>query len=238
MSQGELFGGEGSVEDRNRFAGNNLSRPDRILERLEEISPDACNDAIHALLSEQSPAAAVRRFVEKVIGAAEAAGMETENGRMAAEKARTDILDPDTEKVQAAAYKTVREFDRLRGLLRFKPEDGGRYTARCSPDHFVLPLLADHFTARFGGVPWAVIDEKRRLILRGGGKDRTEIVAGTITETGESRRETSVDLGGLDAWETLWRTFHHAANNEDRNNPALQKQFIPERYRKYLTEFF
>ncbi|MDR2143816.1 MAG: DUF4130 domain-containing protein [Treponema sp.] len=165
----------------------------------------------------------------------ETAVPETDNDRMADEKALTGIVEPDTGKIRA--YKILREFDRLRGLLRFKPEHG-RYTARCSPDHFVLPLLADHFTARFGGVPWAVIDEKRRLILRGGGNGRTEIIAGTITEAGKFRRERPADSGGLDEWETLWRTFHHAVNNEARNNPALQKQFIPERYRKYLTEFF
>ncbi|MDR2048759.1 MAG: TIGR03915 family putative DNA repair protein, partial [Treponema sp.] len=170
----------------------------------------------------------VRRFAEKVIGAAEAAGAETEKGRLAAEKARTDRLDPDTEKIQAAAYKTAREFDRLRGLLRFKPEPGGRYTARCAPDHFILPLLADHFTARFGAVPWAVIDERRRLVLRGG-NGKTEIVP-------EAPRRETADAG-FDVWETLWRTYHHAVNNKERNNPKLQQQFIPGRYRKYLTEF-
>jgi probable DNA metabolism protein len=202
---------------------------EQLLERLEEVSPDAHDDAICALLGERPPEAAVRRFAVKVLDAAEKAGPETENGRRAAEKARTDRLDPDTEKVQAAAYKTRREFDRLRGLLRFKPEREGRYTARCAPDHFILPLLADHFSERFGGVPWAVIDEKRRLVLRGGGNGKTEIVP--------YGRETPIYAGGLDPWETLWRTFHHAINNENRNNPALQKQFIPGRYRKYLTEF-
>jgi hypothetical protein len=224
MGQEELFGAE-EPGDRSRFAGD----LEQLLERLEEISPDACDDAIHALLGEQPLEAAVRRFAVTVIGAAETAGPETENGRRAAEKARTDRLDPDAEKIQAAAYKTLREFDRMRGLLRFKPEREGRYTARCAPDHFVLPLLADHFTKRFGLVPWEVIDEKRGLVLRGGGNGGTEIVP----ETG--RRETPAD--GPDTWETLWRTFHRAINNEDRSNPALQKQFIPGRYRKYLTEF-
>ncbi|MDR2767244.1 MAG: DUF4130 domain-containing protein, partial [Treponema sp.] len=100
------------------------------------------------------------------------------------------------------------------------------------PDHFVLPLLADHFSVRFGAAPWAVIDEKRRLVLRGG-DGKTEIVP----EAQASRRETSA-AGSLDTWETLWRTYHHTVNNTARDNPALQKQFIPGRYRKYLTEFF
>jgi hypothetical protein len=222
MDQRELFGGEqgkGGAAD-----------SEQVPERLAEISPAAYDDAVHALLSGMDLGAAVRRFAAKVIGASEAAGPETEKGRRAAEKARTDRLDPDTEKVQAAAYKTLREFDRLRGLLRFKPEQEGRYTARCAPDHFVLPLLADHFSVRFGAVPWAVIDEKRRLVLRGQ-NGTAEIVPEEPADS--SRRESA-----LDTWETLWRAFHHAVNNEGRNNPGLQKQFIPGRYRKYLTEFF
>jgi probable DNA metabolism protein len=237
MSQEELFNDEEPVKDRISLPDDRLTR---LLRRLEEISPDAHDDAIHALLSERPIEAAVRRFAEKVLNAAETAG--TGKGRLAAEKARTDRLDPDAEKVQAAAYKTAREFDRLRGLLRFKPEAGGRYTARCAPDHFVLPLLADHFSVRFGAVPWAVIDKRRRLVLRGG-SGTVEIVpegsyGGPAEQAGgePSRRETFADAG-LDAWETLWQIYHHAVNNEERNNPALQRQFIPERYRKYLTEF-
>ncbi|MDR0403248.1 MAG: TIGR03915 family putative DNA repair protein [Treponema sp.] len=224
MIQEELFRAE---ETEDRRAGD----LERILERLGDISPDARDDAVNALLSEQLPEAVVRRFAAKVLNAAETAGAETENGRRAAEKARTDRLDSDTGKIQAAAYKTLREFDRLRGLLRFKPEAEGRYTARCAPDHFVLPLLADHFSARFADVPWAVIDEKRRLVLRGG-KGGTEIAAVDSESTG------GTPAPALDSWEALWRTFHRAVNNEDRNNPALQRQFIPGRYRKYLTEFF
>jgi hypothetical protein len=230
MSQKELFAVEEAAE--NHGAGNcagDTGDMEQLLERLGEISPDAYDDATCALLGERPPVMSVRRFAAKVLDAAERAGPETENGRRAAEKARTDRLDPDAEKVGAAAYKTRREFDRLRGLLRFKPERGGRYTARCAPDHFVLPLLASHFTERFGGVPWAVIDEKRRLVLRGGGNGKTEIVEG---------QERPVKEDGLDAGETLWRVFHRAINNEERNNPALQKQFIPGRYRKYLPEFF
>jgi probable DNA metabolism protein len=240
MDQKELFDGGEPAKDRIRLPDDQLAR---LLQRLEEISPDAYDDAVHALFSEQP--VAVRRFAEKVIGAAEKAG--TEKGRLAAEKARTDRLDPDTEKVQAAAYKTVREFDRLRGLLRFKPEPGGRYTARCAPDHFVLPLLADHFSVRFGDTPWAVIDERRRLVLRGG-DGTTEIVpkeacigpaagqAGNEPSRPPALESAPADTG-LDAWETLWRTYHHTVNNEERNNPKLQRQFIPGRYRKYLTEF-
>jgi probable DNA metabolism protein len=37
-------------------------------------------------------------------------------------------------------------------------------------------------------------------------------------------------------WEDLWRTYHRAINNPCRKNPGLQRQFMPLRYWKYLSE--
>jgi probable DNA metabolism protein len=37
-------------------------------------------------------------------------------------------------------------------------------------------------------------------------------------------------------WEKLWQHYHKTINNESRNNPNLQRQFMPKRYWKYLTE--
>ena len=39
-----------------------------------------------------------------------------------------------------------------------------------------------------------------------------------------------------DSWEDLWRLYHRSVNNEARKNLRLQRQFMPERYQKYLTE--
>ncbi|MDR1506594.1 MAG: TIGR03915 family putative DNA repair protein [Treponema sp.] len=236
MRERELFDAAGPETDAGDL--------EQLLERLEEISPGARDNAICALLSALVPRETVRRFAEKVLAAGEQAGAKTEAGRAAAENAANDRLDPDTEKVLSAAYKTAREFDRLRGLLRFKPEpapdstEHRRYTARCAPDHFVLPLLADHFSARFGQTPWAVIDEKRRLVLSGGGKKPAKITPCTGPPPPDDAENNPARYAEFDRWETLWRTFHHAVNNESRNNADLQKQFLPVRYRKYVTEFF
>jgi probable DNA metabolism protein len=184
--------------------------------------------------------------------------------RRGAERAASDRGSPDTRAVLEAAYKTGREIDRLMGLLRFTPcfpggtgSSGGGpvYVARCSPDHHVLPGLAEHFTQRFGECPWAVIDEKRRLVLagKGGGPARlfplSPEPAGAIAPGGPadaaspSASGTAPDYGNLpdynspsDYYEALWRNYHHSINNPARNNPALQRQFMPRRYWKYLTE--
>jgi probable DNA metabolism protein len=132
------------------------------------------------------------------------------------------------------AYKMWKEADRLRGLLRFTQE-GGRYTARCAPDYGILPLLADHFLLRFGETPWQIIDEKRGLVLR-----RERGKAPLLEKIPQNQREGSEPrpaiAGKSDAWEELWKNYHHSVNNESRTNPALQRQFMPRRYWKYLPE--
>jgi probable DNA metabolism protein len=116
----------------------------------------------------------------------------------------------------------------MRGFLRFSPDDKGAYLALCAPDHFVLPALAPHFTRRFGGQEWAIIDEKRRLCLSRlpGEPPRLLRISPPL-----ARRSSPID-----DWEDLWRHYHRTINNESRNNPRLQRQFMPERYWKYLPE--
>lgn len=248
----ELFDGEAGFKKASEKAV--IACIDKLLEKLEEISPNARDDALHALLygfSDYSPAnpplAAIKSYLQKVLAAAEKTGVSPEEARRLAEQASEDRLDPDTEQVKLAAAKVMREFDRMRGILRFKPDSdnetqyGGDsqadncYTARCAPDHFVLPLLANHFWQRFGKQSWAIVDEKRKLVLSGdNGKEpvlRQLGVKEKVDESGTEQEQKS------DEWEGLWKNYHSSINNEQRANPKLQKQFMPSRYRKYLTEF-
>jgi probable DNA metabolism protein len=166
--------------------------------------------------------------------------------RRGAGKAASDRSGPEARAVLEAAYKAGREIDRLRGLLRFRPCSSGSggpvYVARCSPDHYVLPGLAEHFTQRFGQCPWAVIDEKRGLVLAGEpgrGARLFPLVPDTSRDGGNPGDDGHPGDHGSskDCYEVLWRNYHRSINNPDRNNPALQRQFMPRRYWKYLTEF-
>jgi probable DNA metabolism protein len=127
----------------------------------------------------------------------------------------------------AAAHKVWKELDRLRGLLRFSPDRGGVYLARCAPDHFVLPGFAGHFTTRFGETPWAIIDERRGLALVRGPGAAPRLVP---------LEEAPHSIATPDPWEDLWRSYHKVIANETRSNPKLQQQFMPRRYWKYLPE--
>jgi len=190
--------------------GINLSGLCEPARRLHGRSVSAFDAFVHAWMSELPVEAELIRFGRKVFAAAEAA---------------TDRGDPDVRAVLDAAFKAWREIDRLRGLLRFSPDTEGLYIARCQPDHFALPALGEHFTRRFGETPWAVIDEKRGICL-------CRLNAAPFTLCNFDRHSGA----GHDEWEGLWRLYHKTINNESRNNPELQRRFMPKRYWKHLTE--
>jgi len=156
------------------------------------------------------------------------------------------------EEIDYTDHRYTWEAHRLMGLLRFSPEqtaNGTRYIARCAPDYFVLPLLADHFSVRFGETSWAIIDEKRNCMVYSDHGE--EPVLCRITSTNGADQNDAADntkdnlqndgvipeqKSSGDEWEELWKNYHRSINNEDRANPKLQKHFIPQRFWKYLPE--
>ncbi|MDR2102975.1 MAG: TIGR03915 family putative DNA repair protein [Treponema sp.] len=204
---------------------------------LFEVSADASGAFIHAWMSELPVEGEIIRFGWRVLSAARDAGAGNPLGifsaaaRNAAGRISADRGDRGTEAVLKAAYKTSREIHRLLGLLRFSRDQQGRYLARCAPDHFILPALAAHFTRRFGSDGWAIIDERRGLTLLRMPGEEPRILPAEIRsppDPGEAPGETP--------WEELWRNYHRSINNGDRKNPALQRQFMPARYWRYLPE--
>jgi len=190
---------------------------------LFELSVDAFEAIIHAWMSELPITAEIIRFGKKLL-AANDAGPQTAQ-RQAAGTAASDRGDPDVRTVLEAAYKVWHEIHRLLGLLRFSPNEDGVYIAHCEPSHFTLPGLGPHFRERFGQTPWVIIDEKRRLCMRSSG-EIVNIDKNPVFLKNQPDNE----------WENLWRHYHKTINNESRNNPDLQRRFMPKRYWKYLTE--
>jgi probable DNA metabolism protein len=188
-------------------------------------------------MSELPIEAELIHFAWKVLDAGlnAAGGRISPEARKQAEAAAAGRGDPDIQAVLNAGRKVRKELDRLRGLLRFSPGASGIYLARCTPDHFVLPGLAGHFTRRFGEAPWAILDERRSLaLIRPSGEEARLITPETPARPAAAPGHTG--SGEKDPWEELWRNYHQVINNPSRNNPRLQGQFIPSRYRKYLPE--
>jgi probable DNA metabolism protein len=211
------------------------------LKELFELSVQGHSAVVRALASELPIQGEIADFTRRILDSAAEAEKNAPSkqaaqlaSREAADRAATDRGEHCVEAVLEAAFKVYRETDRLSGLLRFTPDSGGVYTAYCAPDHFTLPFLAEHFAGRFGSTPWAVIDEKRNIILscRTGEEPRLHHRAAAAAASAAPTEASAA----ADPWEGIWRNYHRAINIESRKNPRLQKQFMPERYRKYLSE--
>jgi probable DNA metabolism protein len=195
---------------------------------LFELSVNAFDVIIYAWMSELPIEAEIIAFGRRVIAQAETAEGGLEEKRQSAQRAAEDRGDSCTLTVLNAAAKVQFEaHHRMTGLLRFYPNEHGCYVARCEPDHFILPALGEYFTARFGETAWQIIDEKRGFCL-----SRQPPETAKLQKTAE-RADFAENS---DEWEDLWRHYHKTINNESRNNPNLQRQFMPQRYWKYLSE--
>jgi probable DNA metabolism protein len=200
---------------------------------LYEISIQAYEIFLHAWMSELPIEAEIIRFAWNVITAARSTGdITASESRTVAERVISDRGDPATKTVLDAAHQVRHEIHRLMGFLRFSPNREGVYIARCAPDHFSLPGLAHHFTLRFGPIPWAVIDEKRRLMLICALGQKPQMLP--IPPFQNAVAEDPIP--SHNSWEELWRNYHRSINNETRSNPRLQRQCMPLRYWKYLSE--
>jgi len=223
-----------------------------------ELSRDAFGAIVYAWMSELPVTGQIIRFGRKIL-ASQNTGIKTVNWdrrgklepqpsppagegsllettqRKAAQIAATDRCDFDVQTVREAEQKVWHEIHRLMGLLRFCPDEKGVYTAQCEPDHFILPALGPHFMERFGETPWAIIDNKRRLSL-GCETGQPGASGRTLVFSAAAKNPVSFGKGQGGEWENLWKHYHKTINNESRNNPDLQKRFMPTRYWKYLSE--
>jgi probable DNA metabolism protein len=264
--QGELFDGETGGE--RRLVRFNAAGRDRGLIALWEgerrdipaaaelfaVSADAYYRFVQGWMSGLPLEAELIRFARGVILAARralaaqrapsAAADAGLAARAAAEGVCRDLTDPAASRIHAVSLRVGREIHRLMGLIRFRPlgAEEGPLAARCSPDSFILPALADHFflrqgCSRGGGVPWLIIDEGRRIALACDGRAPPLLASlSALPETAPKTPEGGINAGEAPSWEALWRLYHRAVNNPARHNPRLQRQFMPLRYWKYLPE--
>jgi len=205
--------------------------------RLFRLSVNAFDAFVHMWMSEVPLESELLRFGRKIITAggsgsdSHAEKRPADTDRRVAELAASNLSDSDVRLVLDTAYKVRHEIDRFRGLLRFIPNTGGGYIARCEPDYFILPALGDHFTRRFGNTSWVIVDGKRGICLV-----RPDGNAPELVSLSSAFAQNCIGSVAADPWEDLWKKYHRTVHNESRKNPQLQRQFMPQRYWKNLPE--
>lgn len=122
------------------------------------------------------------------------------------------------------------EKEHMLQFIRFEELEGGLWFARCNPNASVVPLVMDHFAARFNTQPFIIFDEVHELAGVYTGADWR------LVKPEGPELQLPDKAAGEAAMQRAWRRFYQAVSVESRYNPELRRQFMPKRLWKNLTE--
>ena len=100
--------------------------------------------------------------------------------------------------------------------------------AHACDDGYVLQLLAGHFSTRLGNEKWIIHDL---------GRGKAAIYAPRLWRIADfSLPEGIAPSRREEAFRDLWKEYFHSIAVRSRENPRLQRQFMPKKYWKHLPE--
>lgn len=207
--QGGLFGGVATVDTDGVLAA-------RVRQALRtRLGASELGKLYRAFLSEQPDVEmTLYRVIRRVI----------EQGA----EVLDDLRDADAFRVMRLAQQVGREVHRMHAFVRFEERADARYVAEVRPDFNVLPLLGEHFAARYPAMRWAIVDVRRRYALVHDADGTRFAPMDTVGDASEAEREG--------AFQRMWQAYFRAVTIPERANPRLHLQHVPRRYWPYLTE--
>ena len=130
--------------------------------------------------------------------------------------------------IQSIEKKIEVEKERMLQFVRFSVMENDVLYARIEPDNDVVELIAGHFCDRFKNEPFIIHDVKRGKALIA---YRKKWYISQFDE--EDIPEFSADEHD---YRRLWKNYFENIAIRERTNPRCQKNFMPVRYWKHLTE--
>lgn len=139
------------------------------------------------------------------------------------------LTHEDVWNVIKASRRVSGETHMYLGVTRFRQTEEGVYYAPISPESHILPLLCPHFLDRFPTHACAIHDtaHNRIALLYNGEFQVRDTPEGFVSPDGNA-------YDGLIA--DLWRAFFTSIAIESRINPKLQRNNMPKKYWKHMTE--
>jgi len=136
--------------------------------------------------------------------------------------------DPVVADIQGIEKKIDVERERMLQFVRFSVMKGDVLYVEIEPDNDVLELIAGYFCDRFRSDPFIIHDVGRHkaLIAYGGRWYISAFDEQDVPETSEDEKK----------YRMLWRNYFDNIAIKERTNPRCQKNFMPVRYWKHLTE--
>ena len=134
-----------------------------------------------------------------------------------------------------------REKHRMEAFVRFEHTIDDIYFARIEPDFNVLPLIGEHFRQRYQDQHWAIYDLARGYGIyydKSQSTPKRPAALQTITELDEAvlLNPASIHSEDEQRYQRFWQGYFTNVNIKERKNTRLHKQYLPQRYWKYLSE--
>lgn len=142
----------------------------------------------------------------------------------------SDILDPDTRKLETLAHHVSRDMHKMKAFVRFQrvrdaqhenqPE---QYVAWHRPDHRIMRLIAPFFVGRFGSMRWTIFTPHESATWDGQSLTFAQgVPADQVNEH--------------DQVEELWKTYYAHIFNPARIKINAMVKEMPKRYWSTLPE--
>lgn len=138
------------------------------------------------------------------------------------------LTDSRVDMLRKAVWHLEHEAHMYKGFVRFS-EQAGVLAAQIEPKNWVLPLVADHFTARFNKERFLIFDRTHgeALVYQPGKWGIIPMEGLELAPPGQEELN----------YRRLWRRFYDTIAIEGRENPRCRMTHMPKRYWAMMTEF-
>ena len=144
--------------------------------------------------------------------------------------------DADVLKIQKIARKVAHEALYIKQFLRFQKAADDIYFAPIRPIYNALPLAVNHFTDRFADQQWVIYDLRRKYGYYYDLQTAREITFSDEDNVLREKLDESLMAEDEKLFQDLWKGYFKALTIKERINPRLQRQHMPVRFWRYLTE--
>lgn len=143
------------------------------------------------------------------------------------------LADPYVGKVFELNRKVYNEVGHWMQFLRFKELANGVLYAEIRPENRVLSIIAPHFSDRLVNENFVIHDYGRKeSIVHERQKNWVLVTGEEIDQDYRERYSTTEEF-----YQELFKDFCHTISIRERENIRLQRQMLPLKFQKYMTEF-
>jgi probable DNA metabolism protein len=148
----------------------------------------------------------------------------------------SNFTDSDVLAVHKLAMQVAHEGEYVRQFVRLQKASDGSYFGAVAPKYNALPLAVDYFQDRFADQRWLVYDTRRHYGYYYDLETVREVTLEDDRHLLEGKFGDDIIAADEKMFQQAWCGYHKALTIKERSNPRLQRQHMPRRFWKYLTE--